>query len=329
MRVLAVPPGPNFSVADVHRGWVKALKACGCQVLDWPFDATLEFYEKAKDATGIDTNEAVRLAGRTVEQVAYRFWPDVILITSGFYIEPQQLDIFRDRGHKVVLLHTESPYEDDRQVARAEHATVNILNDPTNIDRFPPGTLYLPHAYDPDIHHPGASSTPSDFAMVGTGYPSRISYLEAVDWPDGADVVLAGNWQRLDNTSPLRPFVAHDLAECLPNELAADLYRGTRSSLNLYRREAERDELSSGWAMGPREVELAACGTFYLTEARGENREVLPMVPTVEGPGDFAEKLAWWLAHDAEREAVADRAREAVAGRTFLENARRLLQLVA
>lgn len=328
MRVLAVPPGPNFSVADVHRGWVKALRQAGAQVLDWPFDATLEFYEKAKTGTGIDDEQAVLLAGRTIEQIAYRFWPDIILVTSGFYITNEQLDIFRDRGHTVVLLHTESPYEDDRQAKRAEHATVNIVNDPTNIDRFPDGTIYLPHAYDPDIHHPGPSATPSDFCMVGTGYPSRVAFLEAVRWPTD-DVLLAGNWQQLSDDSPLLPFVAHDLAECLPNDAAADLYRGTQVSLNLYRREAERDGLVDGWAMGPREVELAACGTFYLTEARGENREVLPMVPTVDGPDDFSEQLAWWLAHPDERRKVADAAAAAVAGRTFHASVQRLLQLVA
>ena len=141
--------------------------------------------------------------------------------------------------------------------------------------------------------------------------------------------MLAGNWQALESDSPLVPLVGHDLAECYPNELTADLYRGTRASLNLYRREAEATHLVDGWAMGPREVELAACGAFYLTEARGENREVLPMIPTVSGPEDFSEKLAWWLAHDRQRQRVADEARAAVADRTFLSNARRLLQLVA
>lgn len=330
MRVLAVPPGPNFSVADVHNGWVKALRAAGCQVLDLNFAERLEWYEKAVKSMdlGQSTEDAVRLAGNGIKTAAYEWWPDIIVLTSAFYVPNELLDILVDRGHTVVLLHTESPYEDDRQVERAEHVTLNVVNDPTNIDRFPPGTIYLPHCYDPDIHHPGKSSDPSDFCLVGTGYPSRVKFLEAVDWY-GLDAILAGNWQAVDDDSPLVPLVAHDRSECLPNELAADLYRGTRSSLNLYRREAEHDGLVEGWAMGPREVELAACGTFYLTEARGENREVVPMVPTVDSPEDFSEKLAWWLDHDAERSAVAEAARKAVAGRTFHESARQLLSLVA
>ena len=37
---------------------------------------------------------------------------------------------------KVVLLHTESPYQDDEQLERAAHADVNLLNDPVNIDAY-------------------------------------------------------------------------------------------------------------------------------------------------------------------------------------------------
>ena len=66
MRVLAVEPGPNFSVADVHRGWVKALRADGHQVANMSFAARLEFYERArKNTDGTDrytTETACRLA---------------------------------------------------------------------------------------------------------------------------------------------------------------------------------------------------------------------------------------------------------------------------
>jgi len=327
MRVLCVEAGPNFSVADVHRGWSKALTAAGCDVLNANFAARLEWYERATKGLGGTTEEGVHLTNESLRAVCYDLWPDVVVITSGFYVSNYTLDVLSSR-HKVVLLHTESPYEDDRQIARAEHATLNVVNDPTNIDRFPQGTIYLPHCYDPDIHHPGPSDEKSDFCLVGTGYPSRVKFLEAVDW-NGADVLLAGNWQCLrDTDSPLKSYVGHELDECYPNELTADLYRGTKASANLYRREAERPELEAGWAMGPREVELAACGTFYLTEERGENREVLPMIPTFSGPEDFSEKLRWWLTHEQEREEVARQAMSAVAGRTFLDNARKLLQQI-
>lgn len=330
-----VRPGPAFSVADVYRGWHRALVEFGCQVVDFNLDERLDFYANAGNIidgefrTFVDTHGAVRLASKGLEAVCYEFQPDVVLAVSGFYTPVDVWDLIRARGTKVVLLHTESPYEDERQIVRAAHATLNLVNDPINIDRFreQAPTMYAPHSYDPAVHFPGAPSSPdvrSDFCLVGTGFPSRIEFLSQVDF-DGIDVALAGNWMALDEDSPLRKFMANDIDRCVSNDEAVDLYRGTKASVNLYRREAERPELSAGWAMGPREVELAAVGAFFLRESRGEGDEVLHMLPTFDGPEEFGEKLRWFLAHDDVRVELARQARAAVADRTFVNNAKAIL----
>ena len=336
MRVLICHPGPSFSVADVWAGWAKALRQAGCDVGEFNLNDRLEFYEKSHVSNDdgpfekcFDTEEAVRLACRGLESACYRFWPDVVIVVSGFYFDPATYDVMRDRGHKVVLLHTESPYEDDRQWARAHHVDLNLLNDPTNIERFRQvaPTEYFGHAYDPDVHHPTEEPAEFDVSFVGTGYPSRIKMLEQVDW-SGLSVALAGNWP-LDDDHVLRPFLVHKPDECIANGTAADLYRRSRLSLNIYRQEATARAHADGWAMGPREVELAACGTFYLTEARGENRAVLPMVPTFDGPDDLGRKIRWWLDRPEERARVTAEAQAAVADRTFHNHGRRLLRLLA
>jgi spore maturation protein CgeB len=264
-----------------------------------------------------------------LENACYEYLPDVVLIVSGFFIPPAVYELLRLRGVKVVLLHTESPYEDDRQIVRAQYADLNILNDPTNLDQFRQvaPTEYIPHAFDPSIHHPRPATkwVESDFCFVGTGYPSRVEFFEAVDW-SGIDATIAGNWRPLTDDSPLRPFLAHDIEACMPNEGTADLYASTKASVNLYRKEASAS--SDGWAMGPREVELAAIGTFFLRDPRGESDEVLPMLPTFDSPGDFSEKLRWWLAHDTERDEAALKAQAAVQDRTFDIHAARLLSLL-
>ena len=335
-RALVVRPGPQFSVADVARGWVAGLRKNGVEVTDFNFDDRLSFYSTAhleRDGTFVrpfaNPEEAARLAAEGIEAACYRFWPDVVLIVSGFFVPPLILDLLRSRGHKVVLVHTESPYEDDRQLLRAPHASLNVLNDPTNLDRFNElaPSVYIPHAYDPAIHHPRppVEEARSEFCFVGTGYPSRIAFLEQVDW-SGIDFALAGNWAGAKD-STLAKHLAHDIGDCCPNEEAAVLYASTKASANLYRREAT--ESADGWAMGPREVELAACGTFQLRESRGEGDRVLHMLPTFNGPGDFEEQLRWWLIHDEAREDAARAARAAVADRTFEANAAHLLRLIA
>ena len=339
MRILTVEPGPAFSVADVHRGWCKAFTQLGCQVVNFNFGDRIDFYtqahvEKAGDfVKAFDDEGALRLASKGIEAAVLEVWPDLIVVTSGFFIPPAIYQLVRERGFKVVLNQLESPYEDTRQMARAALVDATIINDPTHLESFRavnPNTWYLPAAHDPDLHRPGpaVADLACDFGFVGTGFDSRIRFFEQVDWA-GLDVALAGNWAETDSDSPLRKFVVHDLAECFPNDRTVDLYRSAKVSVNLYRKEALSPELEQGWAVGPREVELAATGCFFLRESRPESDELFPTLPTFTSPADFGDQLRWWLDHDQARQAATDAARAAVQDRTFIENAKALLRLLA
>jgi hypothetical protein len=261
----------------------------------------------------------------------YKVRPDILLIVSGFFVPTELMDLARKYGTTIIVIHTESPYEDTRQLELAAHADMNLLNDPINIERYleVAPALYLPHAYDPKIHYPGAPvpDMASDFAFVGTGFASRIDFFERLDL-SGLDVLLAGNWQQLDPDSPLRQYVAHDLDECLDNRKTADVYRSSKVGINLYRREAQSADLIDGLAMGPREVEMAACGTFFVRDPRPETDTVLPMLPTFTSPGEASELIRWFLAHEDARQQAAESAREAIADRTFINHAKALLRRI-
>lgn len=342
MRWLVGHPGPNFSVHDVHAGWVEALTGLGERVAVYNLDSRLTFFDAAMLETGrkdehghvefrkaLSHEKAIELAASGILSACYQLLPDVVLLVSPFFMPPDLLDIIRMRGSKVVLVFTESPYQDDEQLGRAAHADLCLLNDPTNLDRFAEvaPSLYQPHCYRPTLHHPGppVPDLECDLGFVGTGFASRIAFFEAMDL-DGLDVLLAGAWQQLAEESPLRKYLAHDVEDCLDNQRTAEVYRSARSSINLYRREADRPELATGWAMGPREIEMAACQCFFLRDPRPEGDEVLDMLPTFEGPEDASERLRWWLAHPGYRTAAADRAHNAIKDRTFINAAKRLLQ---
>lgn len=338
MKVLLVRPGPHWSVADVANGWSKAFRRLGVDLYELDLDNVLWFYANAKvpqdgtDILAFDWDGAVREAADRIKARVLEFWPDVVFVVSGFFVREPVIDLFRARGITTVLLATESPYQDDQQLEWARHFDVTLLNDPTNIDLFMGecrNVFYTGHSYDPDVHKPGPATPDlvSDVCMVGTGYPSRISWLEQVDW-DGVDLRLGGNWSGLAD-HPLRDRVAHtQLSGCLDNVEAVDWYRSTKIGLNLYRREADRPDLVDGWSMGPREVELAACGAFYMTEARGENEQLLPFVPKIESPAQFSEEMRWWLDRPHQRHKIALKAREVLSGWTFENRAAVLLRLL-
>ena len=353
MKILMVHPGPNFSVSDVHDGWAEALRGLGCEVASFNLDDRLQFYCSAlvetgeKDETGhplvrnaMDREMAIRVAMQGLSHACFSMWPDVVIFVSGFFATTGTLELIRSRRMKVVLLATESPYQEEMQLERAQATDITLLNDPENISRYKDlcDAEYMPHAYRPGLHFPRRGPVNpvlnADLAFIGTGFSSRIRFFEAMQL-DGLDVLLGGNWidahhdGRLPADSPLRKYFAHSPDLCVDNSETAEVYRNAKCGINFYRREWEDGtNRSGGWAMGPREVEQAACGMFFLRDPRPEGDEVLNMLPTFAGPEDASDQLRWWLANEAEREGTAQAAREAIADRTFDNNARRLLKLL-
>ncbi len=338
MRAVVVHPGPQYSVADVHNGVVSGLRANGVDVVGLNFDDYLSFFVQVsleRDGEwvrALEYENAVRCAAvACIESACYEFWPDVVVVVSGFFVPPDKYALMRERGHKLVLYCTESPYEDERQMWMASSADVVIVNDPTNIDdfrRYNKNTFYIPHGYNPTVHHPGdaVEGLESDFCFVGTGYPSRVEFLEKVDWTGLDRTILAGNWQQVTDDSPLLPMLMSERDQCIDNTDAADLYRSTACSANLYRKEAMRDEHSAGWAMGPREVELAACETFYAREPRGESDGLFPMLPTFTTPAELGDIARWAKHNPGLAQQAARQARAAVADRTFDNHMAQLLR---
>lgn len=348
MRWLVVHPGPEFSVADVHAGWLEALRAAGEQAVSFTMNDRLTFYSSVlmQDQGVYDDNGypmfkralspegAIRMSLNGLREDLYMFWPEVVLVVSGLFLDHGTLDMMRDRGHVVVLLHTESPYEDDRQVAAAAHADVNLVNDPTNLESFKavcPRSYYVAHSYRPGLHKPGPGDPrlKCDLAFAGTGFESRREFFGRLHelLPD-VDTLLAGCWIDLDDDSPLAELLVHAKDECLDNAQVVDLYNSSRLGINLYRRESEEAAYRPGWSMGPREVEMAASGLFYLRDPRPEGDAALPMLPTFDGPEDAADKVRYWLARDDERAYLARRARAAVEGRTFDNRCKELLRVL-
>jgi spore maturation protein CgeB len=344
MRWLIVHPGPSFSVHDVCAGWVEALRELGEHVAVFNLDDRLAFYDGALTDMGktdehgnpmvrkaLTHGQAIELAANGLLSAAMQFWPDVVLGISAFFTPPRLLDIIRARGRKVVLVATECPYQDAEQLERAAHADLNLVNDPVSLDAFRALGVpaeYVPHAYRPSVHSPGPASfqIASDLAFVGTGYASRIAFFQRMGL-DGLDVMLAGNWQLLKELpdSPLHRYLSHDIEECLDNADAVPIYRSAKAGINFYRREGES---SDGVAAGPREIEMAATGLWFLRDPRPEGDALFPMLPVFASPEDAGEQLRWWLAHDTQREQAAQAARQAVLGRTFASNARMLLRLL-
>jgi hypothetical protein len=329
VRFLVVEPGPDFSVQDVCVGYVEGLKANGHTVVQLNYNDRIRFYENALETVlpMAPSRNVLMLASKSIEAALFEVWPDWLVIITGMYVPIAVMDLARARGIKVALVCTETPYQDDQQLVYARHANMVVVNDPCTIDEYRKvcsNVAYIPHGYSAERIAKFAQPVKryaSDFTFVGSAFPSRIQWFEKVEWPEALHVRFAGYWGGLPSTSPLRRFVDHPLDECCDNDTTLTRYASTKVSANIYRTEADRPELSHGWAMGPREVELAACKTFFLRDTRPEGDELLVSLPWIESPETFGDQLAYWCdqARDSERQERAHAAYEAIKDRTFTQ----------
>ena len=304
-------------------------------------------HTRTEDETGHPIMRALvpwqirQMSMQGITHALYTMWPDVVFFVSAFFTTAATMHLIRQRNHKIVILHTESPYQDDEQPMPGEWADLNLLNDPANLAMFREAgpAEYMPHAYRPSVHYPRTGprnpELASDFAFIGTLFDSRREFFERLNL-DGVDALFAGaDWGKLPVTSHLAKYIATGAGvteDCVENHKTAELYRNAKIGLNMYRIEGEsthKDDLAV--ALSPREIEMAACQLPSLRDPRPEGDEVFKgILPTFDGPQDASEKLRWWLdpAHDGLREKRAAQAREANADRTFTANAKRLLKLL-
>ena len=345
MRWLVVHPGPQYSVHDVYVGWVEALRELGQHVIPFNLDDRLALYTHAlidigdpgphgelKLRKALTNDQAVELAVNGVYAALYKTRPDILLVISGFLVPTDLMDLARRSGTRVVLACTEQPYELERELDLAAHVDLALVNDPMHMERFSEvaPTVYCPQAYREGLHHSGEPDPELivDLAFVGTGFPSRRWFFERMNL-EGLDVLLAGNWNGVTEDSPLRKYLASgDPQICCDNADTARIYQSAKVGMNLYRREAEDDQVVGGWAVGPRELEMAACGMFFLRDPRPEGDSLFHMLPVFSSPEEASWLLRYWLDHPEERHKAAQQACEAIQDRTFTQNARSLLRLL-
>src|SRR5712671_5739995 len=163
----------------------------------------------------MSNDDAFRAAMQGLSHACFTMWPDVVVFVSGFFVTAGILQLLQSRRMKVVLLATESPYQEKMQLERAQCTDVTLLNDPVNIGQYRNLGItaeYVPHAYRPGRHYPRRGPVnpdlAADLAFIGTGFKSRTEFFERMNLT-GLDVLLGGCWIDLPEESPLRQYLGH------------------------------------------------------------------------------------------------------------------------
>ena len=339
MRILLCYPGPRHSTFDVAAGWDEALRELGHDVFSFRFDFCIDFCLAAKEAwekkhvgnpgAVFNMEDWQKIASEQVVIAAADFQPDVALIVSGMQYHPRAFHILGKMGIPKAVILTESPYQDERQTLMLDKGEVDLAfaNDKASVDvlgEYCP-VEYLPHSYAPNRHGPALSESDfeTDVFFCGTLFPDRQEFfkpLQAVDAEFDAYIIGPSNWR--------------GGYEVIENKELVEWYRGTKIALNHHRiwrgdMEADEGEIAPGtaWSLNPRAFEIAACGTFQLCDdQRPELHEVFNgSVATYSDGADMLDKINYYLANDAEREAMALEARWRVRHCRFIDRAEQIL----
>ena len=152
-----------------------------------------------------------------------------MLCVSAFFTPPFVLEVLRARKHKIVMLFTESPYQDDMQLKMAEYATLSLVNDPQNIGRYRESarrsTCRTATGHRSTTRpRPARNRRTTSRSSAPGSRQGRV--LRGINL-DGLDVVLGGFWGTAAADSPLRQhLISRQDGEdaCVDNADAADLY---------------------------------------------------------------------------------------------------------
>jgi spore maturation protein CgeB len=307
MRILVGYPPSDFSVGDMVRGYLSAFRAAGHEV---------------RESSPLKTDMPKRqMVAERIFLDAIYFRADLVVLICGIAFDPLLLQLLKHGDFRTVVLHTESPYEDDAQTAWSAHypGMLNCTHEKVSAQRY--GWTYVPHAFDPAVHQqvPADPDEACDVLLIATGWQSRIDLLEQIDWT-GVRLVLRGTWARLRPDSPLRAFYRPGP---VMNADTPRLYASASICLNVHR--GDPDAVS----LNPRAYELAACGAFQISDARQELRALFGgSVPTFRTAQELSGLVQHYLAHSEERRALADVARQQIRRETFDRRVETVLSLV-
>lgn len=314
MRIVFVWPVVRMSIWDVAVGHRKALgRILGEEnIKDYHLDKRTALFNKMfEEVLGRDEAMAGKMATEAVLPEALYHNADAVLIFSGLNFHPAGLWLLERCRIPTAVYFTESPYEDDEQFewGSTSSSLQAMTNDLYSAEKF--GWNYLPHAYNPEVHFPGGVNPvlpQHDVVFIGSGWPERQQFIEKVDWT-GINLGLYGMWPGIKGDHPLTKFYTHGNVR---NEDTAQLYRNSKICLNFHRGSP------TARSMGPRCVEIAACGAFQLSDPREELLHVFgESVPTFETPEDLSEAIRYFLSNDIGRHKLAKESLARVASHTF------------
>jgi len=141
----------------------------------------------------------LHFAGADLVTVALEQEVDAVVSVCGLLLGAKRPRVLARLGIPVACYGTEAPYFIEDELAVAGAYTHWFTNERRSVEALGRETksFYLPHAWNPERHRPGAVDPKKrcDAIFIGSGFAERQALFAGVDW-DGIDHVRRGtHWQ--------------------------------------------------------------------------------------------------------------------------------------
>ncbi|MCL6456622.1 MAG: glycosyltransferase [Gorillibacterium sp.] len=245
--------------------------------------------------------------------------PDLVIVLNGIHaFGPELSKALQSTGVKTAVWFVDDPYFSDISGQIAPYFDYIFTHELNAIPFYSnlgcPRIYYLPLAASLGIFHPMHVSNDykSDVCFIGTGFWNRIAFFdELIPLLRGRRLVLIGGlWDRLNHFNEV---AANARLEGASIEESAYYYNGASIVLNMHR--AADDDAHNrnsshlaAHSVNPRTFEIAACGTFQLTDVRDDLDTFYTPgldIETYQSPTELSQKIEYFLGHEEERQRLA------------------------
>ena len=339
LRILVVNPIYGGSLPTA-KYCTSALENLGHHVATVECDKFADGFSSLKDITrdrqnsNALSNLFMNLMGEAVAARASDFQPDLILALAQAPLTPQAIERLKVLKAPVAFWFVEDfrtlPYW--KEVAGSYDVFFTIQQGEVFDQLQSHGAknvYYLPQACFPDVHRPlkldpdERQTYGADLSFMGAAYYNRRQTFPQLLEHDFK--IWGTDW---DLQSPVGQMVQNENRRVSSGE-SVKIYNGAKIHLNLHSSTYHEGVNSEGDFVNPRTFEISACGGFQLVDERSELDDLFRAgeeIITFNSVADLKEKISWYLAHEKERQLIAQKGRERVLAEHTLE--RRMTELM-
>jgi hypothetical protein len=244
-------------------------------------------------------------ASKDALEMALRHDVHAVIVVSAMFLHPDVLILMKRAGLKTFVLFTESPYDlasgtqsggDGRWLLDERAVSGARVSAGQSAERVSAARMASGEARPLDA--PMLDVPAHDVVFVGSGFPERIEWFNAIDWT-GIDLGLYGTWKGLG----LNKHVAKAIrGEQVSNLAASALYRKAKIGLNLYRTRNQQRMRVTGESLSAARLRARGVWRVPYLRYRPEVAEVFgEKVPTFRTPAEASALIQTWLSNDSAR----------------------------